>query len=168
MHPSNLVLYSSGVLHLRLSPWETGIMEREILGHHFTNIPNKILFSNRAPSKWSWGKVIRSLLGTVYTIFFNCELWNRKLLWLQLLSTAIKWTPHQNNEGGMSAHTRLCARVPIVPSQKENGLLTFQRSSHQCLISFWGEWMLIIASTLKPYWEFHIKGKGWGWGEGTF
>lgn len=58
VHPSNLVLYSLGVLHLSVSPRETGVKkEREILGHHFTNIPNKILFSNRAPSKQPRGKV---------------------------------------------------------------------------------------------------------------
>lgn len=53
----------------------------------------------------------------------------------------------------------MCAYVPIVPSQKENRLLTFERSSHQCLISLGGEWMLIIASILKPHWEFHIEGR---------
>lgn len=62
----------------------------------------------------------------------------------------------------------MCAYVPIVPSQKENRLLTFERSSHQCLISLGGEWMLIIASILKPHWEFHIEGRGGGWGEGHF
>lgn len=38
----------------------------------------------------------------------------------------------------MSAHTWMCAHVPIVPSQKENRLLTLKRSSHQCLISSGG------------------------------
>lgn len=138
VRPSDLVLYSSGVFHLSTRK-QVSTMEREILGHRFTNIPNKILFSNRAPSKGHEGRSIHSLLGTIYTIFFNCELWNRQLLWLQLLSTAIKWTPRQNNEGGTSAHTWMCAHVPIVPSQKENRLLTLKRSSHQCLISFWGD-----------------------------
>lgn len=43
-----------------------------------------------------------------------------------------------------------CASVPIVPSQKENRLLTFKRSSHQCLISL-GGCMLLIASILTPH-----------------
>lgn len=70
MHPSNIVLYSSGVLHLCTSPRETGIKNGERdrerkrdPGHPFTEIPNKILFSNRAPSQWSGGKVETFFVG---------------------------------------------------------------------------------------------------------
>lgn len=60
-----------------------------------------------------------------------------------------------------------CAYVPMVPSQKENRLLTFKRSSHQCLISFRGM-DAYNASILKPHWEFHTEGRGCGWERGPF
>lgn len=76
LHPSDLVLYSSGVFHLSTSPRGAGIKHGERnprpLLHKYPK--QDALFSNRAPSKGHEGRSIHSLLGTVYTIFFNCEL----------------------------------------------------------------------------------------------
>lgn len=50
----------------RCQKWQS-----EILGRHFTNIPNQILFSNRAPSQRSWGKGDTFFVGDCLYNFFQ-------------------------------------------------------------------------------------------------
>lgn len=59
------------------------------------------------------------------------------------------------------------ASVPIVPSQKENRLLTFKRSSHQCLISLGGMYASNRQYTDNTR-EFHREGGAGGGMRGHF
>lgn len=136
----NIVLYSSGVLHFPVSPRETGIHTGVRSKPSLSKYPKQdTLFQTGLPLCGHEGRLMCSWLGTVYTIFFNCEFWNHDCFDPSFCLLPYKG-PHVRIMRVVCVHTPVwvCAYVPTVPSQKENRLLRYKRGSHQCLISFGG------------------------------
>lgn len=152
MHPSDLVLYSWSVLRFTFSgnrypKWRE---KSQVAAPTQGPLPTGLPLTREGDGVLCWRLIIQLFI-------FNCELWNRTSLWLQLLSTALKPTPRQTNEGGMRVCAQTHAHVYLLYLRgRKTGYWRFKRSSHQCLISFAGDGCLYL-----PVYRDHTGSSTW-------